>query len=60
MIRDRLRLYRDAGVRTLQIKLGGELPERLDTLGQFLDLVRDFNQRPNGWETSGRERPERN
>jgi F420-dependent oxidoreductase-like protein len=60
MIRDRLRLYRDVGVRTLQVKLSGQLPERLDTLGQFLDLVQDFNQRPNGWETTGRERPERN
>ena len=48
MIRDRLRLYRDAGVRTLQVKLSGELPDRLDTLGQFLDLVRDFNRVGNG------------
>ena len=48
MIRDRLRLYRDAGVRTLQVKLGGKLPDRLDTLGQFLDLVRDFNRVGNG------------
>jgi F420-dependent oxidoreductase-like protein len=44
MIRDRLRWYRDAGVRTLSIKLRGELPERLATLGHFLDLVADFNR----------------
>jgi F420-dependent oxidoreductase-like protein len=48
MVRDRLRLYRDAGVRTLQVKLSGELPDRLDTLGQFLDLVQDFNRVGNG------------
>jgi F420-dependent oxidoreductase-like protein len=44
MIRDRLRCYRDAGVRTLSVKLRGELPERLGTLGQFLDLVGAFNR----------------
>jgi F420-dependent oxidoreductase-like protein len=43
MIRDRLRRYRDAGVRTLSVKLRGELPERLATLGQFLELVAEFN-----------------
>jgi F420-dependent oxidoreductase-like protein len=44
MIRERLRLYRDAGVRTLSVKLRGELPERLATLGQILDLVREINR----------------
>jgi alkanesulfonate monooxygenase SsuD/methylene tetrahydromethanopterin reductase-like flavin-dependent oxidoreductase (luciferase family) len=44
MIGDRLRWYRDAGVRTLLVKLRGELPERLATLGQILDLVGAFNR----------------
>jgi F420-dependent oxidoreductase-like protein len=44
MIRDRLRWYRDAGVRTLSVKLRGELPERLATLGRMLELVGDFNR----------------
>ena len=44
MIRDRLRWYRDAGVRTLSVKLHGELPERLATLGRMLELVGDFNR----------------
>ena len=48
MIRDRLRWYRDAGVRTLSVKLRGELPERLETLGRMLDLVGDFNRIQSG------------
>jgi len=43
MIRDRLRWYREAGVKTLSVKLRGELPERLATLGRFLELVAEFN-----------------
>jgi F420-dependent oxidoreductase-like protein len=48
MIRDRLRQYRDAGVRTLLVKLSGGLPDRLATLGQILELVRSFNQAQGG------------
>ena len=48
MIRDRLRRYRDAGVGTLSVKLRGELPERLATLGRFLDLIKDFNRTESG------------
>jgi F420-dependent oxidoreductase-like protein len=36
-ITERLRLYRDAGITTLQAKLSG--PARLDTLAQLIDLV---------------------
>jgi F420-dependent oxidoreductase-like protein len=38
---ERLRLYRDAGVTTLQAKLTGDAKSRLDTLAQLLDLVRE-------------------
>jgi F420-dependent oxidoreductase-like protein len=48
MIRDRLAAYRDAGVHTLLVKLSGDLPERLTTLGHFLDLIKDFNRRGTG------------
>lgn len=44
MVRARLRLYRQAGVRTLSVKLRGSLGERLATLGQTLDLVREINR----------------
>lgn len=40
MVRERLRLYRDAGVTTLQAKLGGDHSARLDTLAQLIDLAR--------------------
>ena len=36
MVKDRLRLYRDAGITTLQAKLDGAAP--LDTLAQLIDL----------------------
>jgi F420-dependent oxidoreductase-like protein len=44
MVRARLRQYRDAGVNTLSVKLRGSLGERLETLGQTLDLVREINR----------------
>jgi F420-dependent oxidoreductase-like protein len=44
MVRARLRVYRDAGVRTLLVKVSGSLPERLATLGQILDLVGEINR----------------
>jgi F420-dependent oxidoreductase-like protein len=43
-VRARLRLYRDAGVNTLAVKLRGSLDERLATLGQTLDLVQEINR----------------
>ena len=40
MVRERLRLYRDAGVTTLRLgPIGDTVTERLDQLGQALDLV---------------------
>ena len=39
MVRTRLRSYRDAGVTTLQAKLGGDRATQLDTLAALLDLV---------------------
>ena len=39
MVRERIRLYRDAGVTTLRLSpIGDSLAERLDQLGQALDL----------------------
>jgi F420-dependent oxidoreductase-like protein len=46
MIRARLRLYRDAGVNTLAVKLGGSLAKRLETLGRTLELVGEVNAEP--------------
>ncbi len=39
MITERLRLYRDAGITTLQAKLEGDRSRRLDTLAQLVDLT---------------------
>jgi F420-dependent oxidoreductase-like protein len=44
MIRDRVRLYREAGVSTLSLKLDGPLRSRLDTLAQMTDIVGEVNQ----------------
>ena len=41
MVKDRLRLYRDAGITTLQAKLDG--PDRLDTLAQLVDLAAEVD-----------------
>jgi F420-dependent oxidoreductase-like protein len=43
MMRDRVRLYRDAGITTLQAKLDGDRDRRLDTLGQLVDVVAEVN-----------------
>jgi alkanesulfonate monooxygenase SsuD/methylene tetrahydromethanopterin reductase-like flavin-dependent oxidoreductase (luciferase family) len=41
MVRERLRVWRDAGVDTVRFYPAGEtLADRLDTLGRALDLVR--------------------
>ena len=39
MIAERLRLYRDAGITTLQAKLAGDAGSRLDTLAQLIELA---------------------
>jgi alkanesulfonate monooxygenase SsuD/methylene tetrahydromethanopterin reductase-like flavin-dependent oxidoreductase (luciferase family) len=42
MVRERIRKYRDAGVTMLRLDpLGETLPERLDTLGRAVELVRE-------------------
>jgi F420-dependent oxidoreductase-like protein len=46
MVTDRLRLYRDAGINTLQAKLDGDYASRLDTLTQLIDLVRQVSAEP--------------
>ncbi len=44
MVKERLRLYRDAGVNTFRAGTRGQsLEQRLDTLGQLMDLVREVN-----------------
>jgi len=45
MVRDRIRAYRDAGVTTLRLgPAGRSASQRLDTLGQALDLVNEVNK----------------
>jgi len=43
LIRERLRLYRDAGITTLEAKLSGDATARLDTLSQLVTLVEEVN-----------------
>ncbi|HZQ77821.1 MAG TPA: LLM class flavin-dependent oxidoreductase [Acidimicrobiia bacterium] len=44
MVKDRLRLYRAAGVTTLQAKLAGDVRAKLDTLALLIDLVHEVNK----------------
>jgi F420-dependent oxidoreductase-like protein len=46
MVAGRLRLYRDAGITTLQAKLAGDHAARLDTLSQLIELVRQVSAEP--------------
>ena len=46
MVKDRLRLYRDAGITTIQAKLDGEHHLRLDALAQLIELVEEVNREP--------------
>jgi hypothetical protein len=42
MVRERLRLYRTAGVNTLRVEPAGEmLEERLETLARLIHLVKE-------------------
>jgi F420-dependent oxidoreductase-like protein len=43
MIAERLRLYRDAGITTLQAKLDGDRSTRLDTLAQLVELAAEVS-----------------
>jgi F420-dependent oxidoreductase-like protein len=45
MVRDRLRLYRDAGITTIRVQPEGEnLAERVETLGRVVALVREVSE----------------
>jgi Luciferase-like monooxygenase len=44
MVRERVRLYRGAGIGTLAVKLSGPLRTRLDTLAQLTELVDEVNR----------------
>jgi alkanesulfonate monooxygenase SsuD/methylene tetrahydromethanopterin reductase-like flavin-dependent oxidoreductase (luciferase family) len=47
MVRQRIRVYRDAGVTTIRVSPAGETPlERLETLGRFMRLVNEVNAEP--------------
>jgi F420-dependent oxidoreductase-like protein len=46
VIRDRLRLYRAAGITTLQVKSGASSHDALDALAQLMDLVAAVNHEP--------------
>lgn len=47
MVKQRVRVYRDAGVTSLHVSPAGEsLAERLSTLGRLMDLVRAVNAEP--------------
>ena len=48
MVTDRLRLYRDAGITTLEAKLSGDRTARLDTLAKLTDLVAAVNRETAG------------
>ncbi|MGE3598964.1 MAG: LLM class F420-dependent oxidoreductase [Dehalococcoidia bacterium] len=44
MVKERIRVYRDAGITTLRVSPAGEsAAERLETLGRLMDLVREVN-----------------
>ena len=43
-IKARLRLYRDAGITTLQAKLPGDRQQQLDTLARLIDLVAEVSR----------------
>ena len=54
MVAERLRLYRDAGITTLQAKLAGDPGSRLDTLAQLIELVGEVSREPRAAGRAGR------
>ncbi|HET9770989.1 MAG TPA: LLM class flavin-dependent oxidoreductase [Acidimicrobiia bacterium] len=48
MVKERLRLYRRAGITTLQAKLDGDRHAKLDTLAQLVDLVAEVDAEAGG------------
>jgi F420-dependent oxidoreductase-like protein len=54
MVRERLRVWRDAGVNTVRLYPAGEtLAGRLDTLGRALELIRSLDDSPDDPEPAG-------
>ncbi len=45
-VKERLRLYRAAGITTVQAKVSGSLDQQLDTLAQLVELTDELNQEP--------------
>jgi F420-dependent oxidoreductase-like protein len=43
MVKDRLRLYRDAGITTIQAKFAGDRQNRVETAAQLVELVDELN-----------------
>jgi len=49
MIRDRVRVYRDAGITTLRVDPAGEtLADRIETLGRIIEIVNQVSEEPVG------------
>jgi F420-dependent oxidoreductase-like protein len=48
VVKERLRLYRDAGITTLQAKLDGDRERRLATLAHLIDLVQQVDNERRG------------
>jgi F420-dependent oxidoreductase-like protein len=59
MVAERLRLYRDAGVTTLQAKLTGDRMARLDTLAQLAELTAGVSAEDSGTSTESGAYPQR-
>lgn len=44
MVKDRIRAYRDAGITSISVSpAGSTLPQRIETLGRFMNLVNEVN-----------------
>ena len=43
-IKERLRLYRSAGITSMQAKVSG--PHRIDTVAQLIDVMNELNAEP--------------
>jgi F420-dependent oxidoreductase-like protein len=54
LVKDRIRVYRDSGITTIRVSPAGDtMQQRLDTLGRFIDLVRDVNAETPAAATAG-------
>ena len=42
MVKERLKLYKDAGITTLKVSLpGGSIDEKISALGKLMDLMKE-------------------